>query len=88
VVKVGVGKDHVVDGFGIGGKRLVIAFAEFGSALEDAAIEEQALIGGLDEIFGAGDGAGGAEEREFGHRGFILQKSGEEESAQTGRKTK
>jgi hypothetical protein len=71
---MGVGEDGVVDCFGIGGKRFVVAVAELRRALEDAAIDEEAFSCGLDQIFGASDGAGGAEKSEFGHRGVILQK--------------
>src|SRR6266849_532912 len=69
---MGGGEDGVVDCFGIGGERFVVAVAELGGALEDAAIDEEAFACGLDQVFGAGYGAGGAEKGEFGHREVIL----------------
>src|SRR6266849_7219626 len=69
---MGGGEDGVVDCFGIGGERFVVAVAELGGALKDAAIDEEAFACGFDQVFGAGYGASGAEKGEFGHRGVIL----------------
>src|SRR6266850_5516727 len=71
---MGVGEDDVVESFRIDGKRFVVAVGEFRGALEDAAIDQEAFAGGFYKIFGAGYGACGAEESEFGHRGVIVPK--------------
>src|SRR6266850_6659348 len=70
---MGVGEDDVVESFRIDGERFVVVVGEFRGALEDAAIDQETFAGGFYKIFGAGYGACGAEESEFGHRGVIVQ---------------
>ena len=69
VIKMSVSEDGVVDRFRIDREGFPVAFFELLGTLEDAAIDKKAFAGGFDEIFGAGDTASGAEEREFGHGG-------------------
>src|SRR6267154_1422715 len=71
---MGVGEDDVIESFRIDGERFVVAVGEFRGTLEDAAIDQETFAGGFYEIFGAGYGACGAEESEFGHRGVIVPK--------------
>src|SRR6266436_1725678 len=71
---MGVGEDDVVESLRIDGERFVVAVGEFRGALENAAIDQETFAGGFYEIFGAGHGACGAEESEFGHRGVIVPK--------------
>ncbi len=76
VVEMGVSEDGEVERFGIDGKRIPVAILEVAGALEKAAIDEQALASGLDEIFGTGDAASSAKKGEFRHGGGILQEEG------------
>ena len=69
VVDVGVGEDDGVDGGGLDGEGVPVLEAVFLGALEEAAIDEDAAAAGFEEVAGAGDGAGGAEEAEGGGHG-------------------
>ncbi len=68
VVDVGMGQDKRIDRFRVEGKGPVVEFGNALGALEHAAIDEDARRAHLQEIAGAGDGAGGAVESELdGH---------------------
>ena len=68
VVDVGVGEDDAVDLFGVEGEG-AIAFHGLGAAaLEEAAVEEDALAVDFEEVLRTGGGAGGTAEFDF-HQG-------------------
>ena len=63
---------------GLGGERAVDLFGFGAAALEEPAVEQQLLAAvQLDEVHGAGDGAGGAPEREFHRRGRRVDEAGD-----------
>lgn len=62
VVQVGMGQHHGVDLVRRDGQALPIAQAQLLVALEQAAIDQQALAVVTHQILGAGDGAGAAQE--------------------------
>jgi hypothetical protein len=76
VIEMGVREQSPADGGGIHRQRFPIALAQLVAALEEAAIHQEAFAIGFDEIFGAGDGAGGTQERELRHRGVIVDGEG------------
>src|SRR5690606_27870937 len=71
MVQVGVGQDHRVDRRRFDRKRSPVTVAQLLVALEQAAVDEQAMAVGLDQVARAGDGARGTEELEGG-TGFVV----------------
>ena len=70
VVQMGVGEDDGVDLVWADGQALPIALAQQLIALEQSAIDQQAVAAVADEVFGAGDGTGCAQEGDTnGHGG-------------------
>jgi ABC-type amino acid transport substrate-binding protein len=62
VVQVGVGQQHGADVVGQHRQRVAVAQAQLLVALEQAAVDQQALAVELDQVLGAGDGARGRSE--------------------------
>ena len=62
VVQVGMGKDDGIQVLDVHRQRLGVAGFIFGAALDEAAFDQQALPTDFDQVTGAGDFAGGAEE--------------------------
>ena len=62
VVQVGVAEHHRVNGVRGHAQRRPVALAQHLPALEQAAVEQDALVAQRDEVAGTGDGIGGAEE--------------------------
>ena len=67
VVHVRVGQDHGVDGGRVDGQRVPVAPPQLLEPLEQPAVDEHAPVAGLDQVLGAGDGAGGTEEGQLRH---------------------
>jgi len=57
VIEMGVGQEQEIDGGGFETERFRILLLEFASSLVEAAIDEYAATGALDEMTGAGDTA-------------------------------
>ena len=61
VVQMGMGEQHRIDRGRLDGKLRPVALAQLLVALEQAAIDQDALASGLDQVTRTGDGAGGTE---------------------------
>ncbi len=68
VVDVGVGEDDAVDLLGVEGEGTIALHGLGAAALEEAAVEEDALAVDFEEVLRTGGGAGGAAEFDF-HQG-------------------
>jgi len=62
MVQMGMGQHHGIDLVRRDGQRLPVAQAQLLVALEQAAIDQQALAVVAHQVLGAGDGAGAAQE--------------------------
>src|SRR5262249_48155506 len=61
VIQVRVGEDHRVDGARGHRERLPVAGPKLLQALKQAAVHQNPAAGDVEEVLGAGDGAGGAQ---------------------------
>src|SRR5262245_11591360 len=65
---MGVREDHRVDGVRGNRQRLPVPFTQVFQALKKSAVDEYAVAAGVEEMLGAGDRAGGAQECQRWHR--------------------
>ena len=72
VIEMRVREDHRVDALGIDRQRRPVAEPQLLQALKETAVDEHAVAAEVEQMFGAGDGAGGAEERQRGHQKTIF----------------
>ena len=76
VVQVRVGQQHGADVVGQHRQRVAVAQAQLLVALEQTAVDQQALAVVLDQVLGAGDGAGAAEKSDvYAHAGHLTPRS-------------
>ena len=62
VIEMGVREQNRIDPMGIGREAFPIAQAQRLEALKQAAIDQQSMVGTLNEVLGAGNGSSAAQE--------------------------
>ena len=75
MIEVRVGEDDRCDGAGVHRQPGPVALAERLEPLEHAAVDENAMCVGLEQVLRPGDGSGRPQEREAGHQPLSILRS-------------